>query len=82
MGKVIALPAKPIPPKSETHAHAGQNFTITYDPVAREYVWAVNYVRVYKFFNGCPTYQKAYNAARRKIHELNRDTQYWEEASE
>jgi hypothetical protein len=82
MGKVVHLPTKTIPPKSETHDHAGQRYTITYDPGSRGYVWSVGYVRIYKFFGESSTYEKAATAARKAIHRMNIDTDKWEEDRE
>jgi len=65
---------KPIPPKSIVDAHTGQKYTCTFDPNAskdRQWVWRVDYTRVYTFYGACPTAEAATKQARRKIHNLN-----------
>lgn len=73
MGEIIKLQQpKPIPPKSSTHEHAGQRYTITYDPTSRRWAWIINYVQTHKFFGDSGSAEDAAKAARRKIHNLNK----------
>lgn len=83
MRKVIKLSdGKMIPPKSETHEHAGQRYTVTYDPNAPEHerwVWHMDYVRTYPYFGSCPTLDAAQSRAMRRIVLLNKRVFDWEE---
>lgn len=66
---------KPIKPKTETHEHAGQKYTCRFDPNAPEgqqWVWIVDYVRVYHYAGSGPTMDAASATARRRIHALNK----------
>jgi hypothetical protein len=83
MGKVVYLTTrKPIPPKSETFKHAGQQYTCTFDPNAppdQRWVWQVKFTRVYPYYGTGPTMEAASKAARLKIHKLTLDEIKWEE---
>lgn len=74
MGKVIKLQSrKPIPPKSINDSHAGQRYTVTFDPNAppgEQWVWIVDFTRTYRFIGACPTIEHATRDARRRIHRL------------
>lgn len=73
MGEIIKLnQPKSIPPKATSHEHAGQRYTITYDPVARRWTWIVNYVRKHNFFGDAESAEAASRQARRQIHNLNK----------
>lgn len=78
MSQVVYLAErKPIKPKSETFEHGGQKYTCTFDPNApkhEQWVWTVNYTRVYAHFGACPTMEAAASRARRLIHAMNRHT--------
>jgi hypothetical protein len=66
---------KPIPPKSETHEHAGQRYSCTFDPNAppgEQWVWKIRYIRTYLYFGSSPTMEAAAVKARLKIHNLNK----------
>lgn len=85
MGKVILLPTKVIPPKSETYEHAGQRYTCTFDPNAppdKRWVWRVDYVRIYPYYGSCATMEAAAVAARRRIHMSNKHSMAWEESGD
>lgn len=76
MGKVINMSdRKPIPPKSQTYEHGGQKYTCTFDknaPAGQQWVWTLNYKRVYPYFGTAPTLEAASVKARRQIHSLNK----------
>ena len=66
--------AKPIPPKTDTFEHAGQRYTCRFDsnaPPGQQWVWIVNYTRVYRYFGSGPTMEAVAAFARRKIHMMN-----------
>jgi len=70
----LAQQRKAIPPKTDTFEHGGQRYTCRFDPNAppdKQWVWIVNYTRVYRYFGACPTMEAAASRARRKIHMLN-----------
>jgi hypothetical protein len=83
MAEVVYLNVrKPIPPKSETFKHAGQQYTCTFDPNAppdQQWVWQVRFTRVYEYYGSSQTMEAASKAARLKIHKLVRDDTKWEE---
>jgi hypothetical protein len=73
MGEIITLPTpKPIPPKVSSHEHAGQRYTVTYDPIGRRWTWVVKYVQTYTFFGESNSAEAASREARRKIHNLTK----------
>jgi hypothetical protein len=66
---------KPIRPKSETFDHAGQKYTCRFDPNApkdQQWVWVVDYIRVYRFMGSGPTMEAVASKARRQIHTMNK----------
>lgn len=70
--------ARPIPPKTETFEHGGQQYTCRFDPNAppdRQWVWIVNYKRTYRYFGSAPTMEAASVVARKKIHAMNKRQQ-------
>jgi len=80
MGEIIQLThAKAIPPKVINEEHAGQRYTVRYDPVSKRWAWIVNYVETYKFFGEATTAEAAASAARRKIHSMNKSLVEFEE---
>jgi hypothetical protein len=76
MAKVIHLSdRKPIPPKVVSGEHAGQRYTCRFDPNApkgEQWVWRVDYKRVYPYFGASPTAEAAAVKARRLIHMMNK----------
>lgn len=73
---------KPIPPKTITDTHAGQRYVVTFDPKApphEQWVWVVDYVRVYSHYGASPTAEAAGVKARRLIHRMNQHKSAQEE---
>lgn len=74
MTKVVYLAEyKPIKPKSITDTHVGQRYTCTFDPNAqpgKQWVWVVDFTRVYKFYGSSSTAEAATKQARLRIHKL------------
>lgn len=83
MAEVIHLPErKPIPPKQVTALHAGQRYTITFDPNAplhERWMWRVDFTRVYSFIGACASIDLASRQARRRIDRMSMRTQREEE---
>ena len=85
MGKVVHLAErKAIPPKSINGMHAGQKYTVVFDPNApphERWTWIVDYTRVYKMYGAGPTAEAAGAQARKRIHRMTQ-RQHMEEESE
>jgi hypothetical protein len=83
MAEVVYLAErKPIPPKSITDKHAGHRYTCTFDPNAppgEQWVWHIDFTRVYRFYGAARTAEAATKAARLKIHSLTLRRQAEEE---
>ena len=81
MGKVIEMGthANTIPPKVSVHEHAGQRYTIRYDPISKRWVWVVSYTETYTFFGEASTAEGASKEARRKIHNMTTSAIEFEE---
>jgi hypothetical protein len=80
MGKVVHL--NTIPPKSETHEHAGQKYTVTFDPNAPElqrWVWVANCVREYPHHGSSATKDAAVTKAIKCIQSFVEFTEELEE---
>lgn len=64
---------KPIKPKTVTYEHAGQKYTCRFDPNAPEgqqWVWVVDFVRVYQTIGSAPSLEAASKKARLHIHNM------------
>lgn len=84
MGKVVKLPVrKTVPPKTINDTHAGQRYTVTFDPNApphEQWVWVVEFVRTYRIIGAGPTAEAASVKARRRIHAMIKRQQVEEES--
>jgi hypothetical protein len=74
MTKVVSLATDKGPkPKVINDTHAGQRYTVTFDPnapVGQQWVWVVNYTRVYQFYGSGTTSDQAAARARVQIHKM------------
>lgn len=60
-----------IKPKTFAGAYAGQRYTCTFDPIAKAWVWRVEYMRTYSHFGAASSPFVAASQARRHINRMN-----------
>lgn len=86
MAEVIRLSdRKPIKPKQIVDRDGPHKYTVTFDPNAtlgNQWVWQVDYVRVYEFYGATSTQASAVKEARKQILAMNKHTTLWEEMNE